>query len=248
MKHTRVVSTKCTPGFACRAFSDTTLVCFIVNEHTTKCSHYMHMVCRRYVIHAQLYYVTYCTHVPQGCFTYAGAIMWLPSANEVTQKDMGRIDWRLTSSHLHNSWDILYLLCLYFILSDADIVSPLPTTICIYTVFIQVLLQLVLQPLCHGLLSCQITVEKYKIIFALTIISQHVQLCKSVVMENQDLFILHTWHHCWWPGDARGQGISSDGHVPVSQNILVAALDGFTILSTIIIVKQHGSVEIAWLI
>ena len=41
MKHTRVVSTKCTPGFACRAFSDTTLVCFIVNEHTTKCSRYM---------------------------------------------------------------------------------------------------------------------------------------------------------------------------------------------------------------
>ena len=40
MKHTRVVSTKCTPGFACRTFSDTTLVCFIVNEHTTKCSHY----------------------------------------------------------------------------------------------------------------------------------------------------------------------------------------------------------------
>ena len=26
--------------FACRAFSDTTLVCFIVNEHTTKCSRY----------------------------------------------------------------------------------------------------------------------------------------------------------------------------------------------------------------
>ena len=40
MKHTRVVSTKCTPGFACRAFSDTTLVCFIVSEHTTKCSRY----------------------------------------------------------------------------------------------------------------------------------------------------------------------------------------------------------------
>ena len=40
MKHTRVVSTKYTPGFTCRAFSDTTLVCFIVNEHTTKCSHY----------------------------------------------------------------------------------------------------------------------------------------------------------------------------------------------------------------
>ena len=38
--NTRVVSTKCTPGFACRAFSDTTLVCFIVNEHTTKCSRY----------------------------------------------------------------------------------------------------------------------------------------------------------------------------------------------------------------
>ena len=42
MKHTRVVSTECTPGFACRAFSDTTLVCFIVNEHTTKCSRYNH--------------------------------------------------------------------------------------------------------------------------------------------------------------------------------------------------------------
>ena len=41
MKHTRVVSTKCTPGFACRAFSDTTLVCFNVNEHTTKCSRYI---------------------------------------------------------------------------------------------------------------------------------------------------------------------------------------------------------------
>ena len=42
MKHTRVVSTKCTPSFACRAFSDTTLVCFIVNDHTTKCSRYNH--------------------------------------------------------------------------------------------------------------------------------------------------------------------------------------------------------------
>ena len=41
MKHTRVVSTKCTLGFACRAFSDTNLVWFIVNEHTTKCSHYI---------------------------------------------------------------------------------------------------------------------------------------------------------------------------------------------------------------
>ena len=39
-RSTWVVSTKCTPGFACRAFSDTTLVCFIVNEHTTKCSRY----------------------------------------------------------------------------------------------------------------------------------------------------------------------------------------------------------------
>ena len=43
MKHTWVVSTKCTPGFACRAFSDTTLVCFIVNEHSTKCSHYINV-------------------------------------------------------------------------------------------------------------------------------------------------------------------------------------------------------------
>ena len=39
----KVVSTKCTPGFTCRAFSDTTLVCFIVNEHTTKCSRYINI-------------------------------------------------------------------------------------------------------------------------------------------------------------------------------------------------------------
>ena len=39
MKHTRVVS-KGTPGFACCAFNDTILVCFIVNEHTTKYSCY----------------------------------------------------------------------------------------------------------------------------------------------------------------------------------------------------------------
>ena len=51
MKHTRVVSTKCTPGFVCRAFSDTTRVCFIVNEHTTKCSRYSTK---------QMYHVTYC--------------------------------------------------------------------------------------------------------------------------------------------------------------------------------------------
>ena len=64
MKHTRVVSPKCTPGFACRAFSDTTLVCFIVDEHTTKCSRYrpMHlqyitgyMECTRPVIIPRLY-------------------------------------------------------------------------------------------------------------------------------------------------------------------------------------------------
>ena len=33
MKHTRVVSTKCSIGLAYRAFSDTTLVYFIVNGH-----------------------------------------------------------------------------------------------------------------------------------------------------------------------------------------------------------------------
>ena len=38
MKHTRVVLTKCTPGFACRAFSDITLVCFIVNDYNMVCS------------------------------------------------------------------------------------------------------------------------------------------------------------------------------------------------------------------
>ena len=40
MKHTRIVSTKCTPGFVCREFSYTTPVCFIVNEHTAKCFRY----------------------------------------------------------------------------------------------------------------------------------------------------------------------------------------------------------------
>ena len=37
MEHTRVVTTKYTPSVAYRAFNDTTLVCFIVNEHTVKC-------------------------------------------------------------------------------------------------------------------------------------------------------------------------------------------------------------------
>ena len=57
MKHTRVVSTKCTPGFACRAFSDTTLVCFIVNEHTTKCSRYSIIPadCVQYLILEKVY-------------------------------------------------------------------------------------------------------------------------------------------------------------------------------------------------
>ena len=32
MKHTRVVSVKFIAGFACRVFTDTILVCFIVNE------------------------------------------------------------------------------------------------------------------------------------------------------------------------------------------------------------------------
>ena len=40
VKHTQVVSTKCTPGFGSHAYSETILLCFIVNEHTTKCSHY----------------------------------------------------------------------------------------------------------------------------------------------------------------------------------------------------------------
>ena len=57
MKHTRVVSTKCTPGFACLAFSGTTLVCFIVNEHTNKCSRYrnIHMVYLWFVLLGVIY-------------------------------------------------------------------------------------------------------------------------------------------------------------------------------------------------
>ena len=43
MEHTRVVLLNARQAKkACRAFSDTTLVCFIVNEHTTKCSRYNH--------------------------------------------------------------------------------------------------------------------------------------------------------------------------------------------------------------
>ena len=56
MKHTRVVSTKCTPGFACRAFSDTTLVCFIVNEQTTKCSRYKIIAWRKALIWTKMAY------------------------------------------------------------------------------------------------------------------------------------------------------------------------------------------------
>ena len=44
MKHTRAVSAECSSGFACHACSNITLVCFIVNEHTTKCSRYSDVV------------------------------------------------------------------------------------------------------------------------------------------------------------------------------------------------------------
>ena len=37
-------------------------------------------------------------------------------------------------------------------------------------------------------------------------------LLKSFLMEDRDLPILHSQYHgCWWPGDARSQGISSHG-------------------------------------
>ena len=41
IKHTRLVFAERTPGFACRAFSDTSLLCFMVKEHTNKCSCYI---------------------------------------------------------------------------------------------------------------------------------------------------------------------------------------------------------------
>ena len=35
---------------------------------------------------------------------------------------------------------------------------------------------------------------------------------KPIVMEDKDPYIPHGWYHCcWWPGDARSQGISSHG-------------------------------------
>ena len=43
MKNTRMVSTKCIPGEAGVHLVDTTRVCFIVNKHTTKGSHYKHL-------------------------------------------------------------------------------------------------------------------------------------------------------------------------------------------------------------
>ena len=40
---------------------------------------------------------------------------------------------------------------------------------------------------------------------------RHWQL-KSILMYVKDLFIIHDQYHgCWWPGDARSQGISSGG-------------------------------------
>ena len=48
MKHTRMVSTKCTPGFACRAVSNTTLVpsvpAFIIHANL-RCKKYIHLCC-----------------------------------------------------------------------------------------------------------------------------------------------------------------------------------------------------------
>ena len=72
------MSIKCTPGFACCAFSDTTLVCFIVNEHTTKCSHYRIQICNNMQLYVQWHNKSYAkllvTHSFIGlvsCDTYA---------------------------------------------------------------------------------------------------------------------------------------------------------------------------------
>ena len=56
-----MVSIKCTPGLACRAFNDTTLVCFIANEHTPKCSRSMHVhiIMCMHVISVDLYLFMY---------------------------------------------------------------------------------------------------------------------------------------------------------------------------------------------
>ena len=56
--------------------------------------------------------------------------------------------------------------------------------------------------------------KKHENIFALYILSQqkwHRQL-KPILMQNRYPFMLHSLYHgCWWPGDARSQGISSHG-------------------------------------
>ena len=42
-----------------------------------------------------------------------------------------------------------------------------------------------------------------------------VQVVKIFPWEDKDLFILHNWYQdCWWPGNAKSQGISSHGIDP----------------------------------
>ena len=38
------------------------------------------------------------THIPQGYFTGTGAIIWLPSASDVTLKDMGKLGLYLATT------------------------------------------------------------------------------------------------------------------------------------------------------
>ena len=75
MKHTQVVSTKCTSGFTCRTFIDTTFVCSIVNEHTIKCSRYKNNFTTNAqdIIHWNAF--EYCTLNVTTTSHYSGVIM-----------------------------------------------------------------------------------------------------------------------------------------------------------------------------
>ena len=54
-------------------------------------------------------------HIIQGCVTWNDAIVCLPNVNKVTLRDMGKIDFSLTTTTLakianrvHISWNVLF--------------------------------------------------------------------------------------------------------------------------------------------
>ena len=77
----------------------------------------------------------------------------------------------------------------------------------------------------------------HNFLYHFSTLRQHIWL-KPVFVEGKDLFIMCS--QCWWPGNARGQGISSHVIDLLSRNIITLAPVGLTPL-------QEYSTKISWI-